>query len=182
MEAGILFGDPAIALLLYVSSVDVFTFAIVGVSLFARIVSRFDGKNKWIDRGAFTVCLLSMSLVVGFCLPESWHVQRMMLDELSFLAREKRWDAIVDKYRGKQIHDYVSLNYLNMSLAQKGELADRMFTFDQKGTKSLCADWNQTFYMDRLLAMSISLLAMYPYPRALRWTDLRNPNVREVPV
>ena len=69
-----------------------------------------------------------------------------------------------------------------MSLAQKGELADRMFTFDQKGTKSLCADWNQTFYMDRLLAMSISLLAMYPYPRALRWTDLRNPNVREVPV
>ena len=129
-----------------------FTFAIVGVSLFARIVSRFDGKNKWIDRGAFTVCLLSMSLVVGFCLPESWHVQRMMLDELSFLAREKRWDAIVDKYRGKQIHDYVSLNYLNMSLAQKGELADRMFTFDQKGTKSLCADWNQTFYMDRLLS------------------------------
>ncbi len=120
-----------------------FTFAIVGVSLFARIVLRFDGKNKWIDRGAFAVCLLSMSLVVGFCLPESWHVQRMMLDELSFLAREKRWDTIVDKYRGKQIHDYVSLNYLNMSLAQKGELADRMFTFDQKGTKSLCADWNQ---------------------------------------
>ena len=39
-----------------------------------------------------------------------------------------------------------------MSLAHKGELADRMFTFDQKGTKSLCADWNQTFYMDRLLS------------------------------
>lgn len=124
-----------------------FTFAIVGVSLFARVVSRFDGK-----KGAFAVCLLSMSLVVGFCLPESWHVQRMMLDELSFLAREKRWDAIVDKYRGKQIHDYVSLNYLNMSLAQKGELAERMFAFDQKGTRSLCADWNQTFYMDRLLS------------------------------
>lgn len=124
-----------------------FTIAIAGVSLFARVVSRFDGK-----KGAFAVCLLSMSLVVGFCLPESWHVQRMMLDELSFLARENRWEAIIDKSRGKSIHNYVSLNYLNMALAKEGVLADRMFAFDQKGTKSLCADWNQTFYMDRLLS------------------------------
>lgn len=33
------------------------------------------------------------------CLPEPWHAQRMMLDELSFLARERQWDAIIDKYR-----------------------------------------------------------------------------------
>lgn len=129
-----------------------FTLAIVGVLLLVYAVSRVDENNRRIHRGVFVVCILSLLVSIGFCLPESWHAQRMMLDELSFLAREKRWDAIVDKYRGKPIHDYVSLNYLNLSLAQRGELAERMFTFDQKGTKSLCTDWNQTFYMDRLLS------------------------------
>ena len=41
-----------------------------------------------------------------------------------------------DKYRGKQIYNYVSLNYLNMSLAHKGELADRMFTSIRKERKA----------------------------------------------
>ena len=129
-----------------------FTLSIVGVALFARFVPVIGEKSKWMDRVALVVCLITALVSIRFCLPEPWHAQRMMLDELSFLARERQWDAIIDKYRGKQIYNYVSLNYLNMSLAHKGELADRMFTFDQKGTKSLCADWNQTFYMDRLLS------------------------------
>ena len=129
-----------------------FTLSIVGVALFARFVPVIGEKSKWMDRVALVVCLITVLVSIRFCLPEPWHAQRMMLDELSFLARERQWDAIIDKYRGKQIYNYVSLNYLNMSLAHKGELADRMFTFDQKGTKSLCADWNQTFYMDRLLS------------------------------
>ena len=129
-----------------------FTLSIVGVALFARFVPVIGEKSKWMDRVALVVCLITALVSIRFCLPEPWHAQRMMLDELSFLARERQWDAIIDKYRGKQIYNYASLNYLNMSLAHKGELADRMFTFDQKGTKSLCADWNQTFYMDRLLS------------------------------
>ena len=100
-----------------------FTLSIVGVALFARFVPVIGEKSKWMDRVALVVCLITALVSIRFCLPEPWHAQRMMLDELSFLARERQWDAIIDKYRGKQIYNYVSLNYLNMSLAHKGELA-----------------------------------------------------------
>lgn len=68
-----------------------------------------------------------------------------------------------------------------MSLAHKGELADRMFTFDQKGTKSLCADWNQTFYMDRLLSDVHFLVGDVSLSESFAWTVLRKPNVKGVP-
>lgn len=129
-----------------------FTFLVAGVGLLARFLPVIGQRNRWIDRGILAACLIMILVSVRFCQPEPWHAQRMMLDELSFLAREGQWNAIINKYRGKPIHNYVSLNYLNLSLAQKGELADRMFAFDQKGTKSLRADWNQTFSMDRLLS------------------------------
>ncbi|WP_297903290.1 DUF6057 family protein [uncultured Parabacteroides sp.] len=129
-----------------------FTLLVAGVGLLAFGLLVISKEHRWLDRGIFVFCLITMLVSLRFCLPEPWHAQRMMLDELSFLARERQWDAIINKYRGKSIHNYASLNYLNMALAQKGELADRMFAFDQKGVKSLRADWNQTFYMDRLLS------------------------------
>ena len=39
-----------------------------------------------------------------------------------------------------------------MALAQKGLLGDKLFYFDQKGPKSLLADWNHTFFMSKLLS------------------------------
>ena len=84
-------------------------------------------------------------------MPDSLDMQNRMTDELAYLAREKQWDTIINRYKGKPIQDYISLNYLNMSLAQKGVLAENMFAFDQKGAKSLVAPWNQSLYMDKLL-------------------------------
>lgn len=129
-----------------------FALGLAGVFLGARFLPVLARKGIWADRLMGAACVTVFSVSALSCVPGSWHAQRMMLDELSFLARERQWDVIIDKYRGKQIHNYASLNYLNLSLARKGELADRMFAFDQKGTKSLRADWNQTFYMDRLLS------------------------------
>ena len=45
---------------------------------------------------------------------------------------------IIDKYRGKQIYNYVSLNYLNMSLAHKGELADGCLLSIRRNEKLMC--------------------------------------------
>ena len=84
---------------------DFFTLSIVGVALFARFVPVIGEKSKWMDRVALVVCLITALVSIRFCLPEPWHAQRMMLDELSFLARERQWDAIIDKYRGKQIYN-----------------------------------------------------------------------------
>ena len=63
-----------------------FTLSIVGVALFARFVPVIGEKSKWMDRVALVVCLITVLVSIRFCLPEPWHAQRMMLDELSFLA------------------------------------------------------------------------------------------------
>ena len=95
MDAGSLSGDTAITSLLYVSCMDFFTLSIVGVALFARFVPVIGEKSKWMDRVALVVCLITALVSIRFCLPEPWHAQRMMLDELSFLARERQWDALL---------------------------------------------------------------------------------------
>lgn len=84
-------------------------------------------------------------------MPDNTDKQNRMLNELSFLSDEEQWDAIINKYKNRNINDYISLNYLNMALAKKGMLAENMFAFDQKGPKSLVAPWNRTLYMDNLL-------------------------------
>ena len=107
--------------------------------LFARFVPVIGEKSKWMDRVALVVCLITVLVSIRFCLPEPWHAQRMMLDELSFLARERQWDAIIDKYRGKQIYNYVSLNYLNMSLAHKGRIGRPDVYFrSERNEKLMC--------------------------------------------
>lgn len=72
-----------------------FTLSIVGVALFARFVPVIGEKSKWMDRVALVVCLITALVSIRFCLPEPWHAQRMMLDELSFLARERQWTLLL---------------------------------------------------------------------------------------
>ena len=130
----------------------IFSLLLITVLILARLLPVWERESRWRKQLLFLLCSAALLLSAAFCRPEPWQAQRMMQDELAFLAREGQWDAIIRKHVHQPIHNYVSLNYLNMSLARKGELAERMFAFDQKGVKSLYADWNQTFYMDRLLS------------------------------
>ena len=61
------------------------------------------------------------------------------------------WDEIIRHCHGP-IKNYLYLTYLNRALAEKGELADRMFAFDQHGPQGLLASWNKTFTVSTLLS------------------------------
>ena len=74
------------------------------------------------------------------------------MNELSVWEQRDDWDTIIREHPEKEVTDYVSLNYLNMALAQKGALGDRLFHYDQKGPQSLLASWDRTYYMSRLLS------------------------------
>lgn len=100
---------------------------------------------------ASVLCFGALFFTLSCNMPDNTDKQNRMLNELSFLSDEEQWDAIINKYKNRNINDYISLNYLNMALAKKGMLAENMFTFDQKGPKSLVAPWNRTLYMDNLL-------------------------------
>lgn len=100
---------------------------------------------------ASVLCFGALFFTLSCNMPDNTDKQNRMLNELSFLSDEEQWDAIINKYKNRNINDYISLNYLNMALAKKGMLAENMFAFDQKGPKSLVAPWNRTLYMDNLL-------------------------------
>ena len=74
------------------------------------------------------------------------------MNELSVWEQRNDWDTIIREHPEKEETDYVSLNYLNMALAQKGLLGDRLFRYDQKGPQSLLASWDRTYYMSCLLS------------------------------
>lgn len=88
----------------------------------------------------------------AFCLPGTYEVRNNRMNELSVLGQREDWDALIREYSEKGTADYVSLNYLNMALAQKGVLGDRLFHYDQKGPQSLLASWDRTYYMSVLLS------------------------------
>lgn len=128
-----------------------FSVLLLGVLLVAYLFRRLALRSRRVEWG---LALLSLCGAVAFgkyCLPDRWDIQNRMLDELSYLARERQWQTIIHRYEGREIQDYVSLNYLNMALAQEGKLADSMFAFDQRGTKSLVAPWNQSLFMTKML-------------------------------
>lgn len=70
---------------------------------------------------------------------------------MDYYARSGQWDEIIRHCHGP-IKNYLYLTYLNRALAEKGELADRMFAFDQHGPQGLLASWNKTFTVSTLLS------------------------------
>ena len=42
--------------------------------------------------------------------------------------------------------------FLNLALSQKGELADRLFSFDQRGPQGIMVGWNKTEQISSLLS------------------------------
>ena len=93
--------------------------------------------------GSLLVVLFCFS---AFCLPGPYEVRNNRMNELSVWEQRNDWDTIIREHPEKEVTDYVSLNYLNMALAQKGALGDRLFHYDQKGPQSLLASWDRTYY------------------------------------
>jgi hypothetical protein len=71
--------------------------------------------------------------------------------KIDYLARNEQWDAIIDESKGK-ITNTLLLCHLNMALANKNQLAEKMFHFDQKGIDGLLINWDHTLQTACLLS------------------------------
>lgn len=91
-------------------------------------------------------------IYTGYCLPNAYDVQNRMTDQLSYLSRRQLWDPIIQMHSGKKLPGFVNRNYLNMALAQKGMLGNKLFSFDQQGPLGLLSPYNGTYYMSTLLS------------------------------
>lgn len=73
------------------------------------------------------------------------------MKELDYYSRTKQWDRVIEKCKGP-LTNYAYLCTLNRALAEKGELAERMFAFDQRGVEGLILNWDKSAAMSTLLS------------------------------
>ena len=71
--------------------------------------------------------------------------------EMEYYYRTQQWDSIIDMNKGK-ISNYLYACMLNVALAEKGELADKMFNYTQLGEQGLFVPWNRTHAISMLLS------------------------------
>jgi len=71
--------------------------------------------------------------------------------ELDYYMRTEQWDKIIERCDG-DIRNYLYKCCLNVALAEKGELADRMFSFNQQGVQSLYIPWARMSNVSSLLS------------------------------
>ncbi len=111
-------------------------------------------KRKLGGRSRVAVVFLQLCALLAYTL---WGVatygdgKAAKVKELDYYARTEQWGKIVDACRGR-LTNYLNMCYLNLALAQRGELADGMFGFDQRGPQGLMVGWNKTDHVSSLLS------------------------------
>jgi len=71
--------------------------------------------------------------------------------ELDYYMRTEQWDKIIERCNG-DIKNYLYKCCLNVALAEKGELAERMFSFNQQGVQGIYVPWSRISYISALLS------------------------------
>jgi hypothetical protein len=91
--------------------------------------------------------IISQMLVGALCLYFGSHLllfnDDLQLKQMTYLAQQKEWNKLLSaKIDDKNV--YLKLNLINYSLANKGDLSNSLFKYDQKGVKGLVGEWNST--------------------------------------
>ena len=120
----------------------------------ARFLSKVDIKKKVL---ALTVYFLGW-IVPSVALVQYGSIFRNQsnidLWRLNHYAYTENWDAILQFLQGKPMNNYLFMNYVNMALAQKGELGNWAFNYSPKGMNALLVNANSTGSI-RMLASDI---------------------------
>lgn len=107
--------------------------------------------------------LAGIVCLVGWILPSAVLVQygstfrnqsNIDLWRLNHYAYTEDWDAILQFLQGKPMNNYLYMNYVNMALAQKGELGNLAFNYAPRGMNALLVNANSTGSV-RMLASDI---------------------------
>lgn len=99
-------------------------------------------KNLWLQ--IFLVLALTAILPFSYSSLAERHQDKGMysLQRVIHYADTEQWDEIIN--RGYELtNNYITLNYLNLALSEKGQLLDKLFIFDQKGGQSVFMDYQQ---------------------------------------
>ncbi|WP_455639793.1 DUF6057 family protein [Parabacteroides sp.] len=95
--------------------------------------------------------VILLFLLCWWGIPEYGDNKSAKVKELDYYTRTGQWDTILEESKGS-LTNYLNICFLNLALAHKGELADKAFSFDQRGPLGLMVNWNRTEQISILLS------------------------------
>ena len=102
--------------------------AVVALTLLARLTHR-----RWM----WACEALALLLLAAWPMRQAYNKDKYSLIELDYLVRNQQWDRIIQSATQYQVPTPFSSVCVNLALAQKRQLADRMFDFYQNGPDAL---------------------------------------------
>ena len=120
------------------------------VAFFIRNKNSLSGK-KWRAGISCIVQLAMIGAVLWWGMPKYSDAKTLKLKKLDYFARTEQWDKTIEECKGK-LTNFLYMCHLNMALANKGELSDKMFNFDQRGPQGLLVQWNKSENISCLLS------------------------------
>lgn len=112
------------------------------VAFFIRNKNSLSGK-KWRAGISCIVQLAMIGAVLWWGMPKYSDAKTLKLKKLDYFARTEQWDKTIEECKGK-LTNFLYMCHLNMALANKGELSDKMFNFDQRGPQGSLVQWNKS--------------------------------------
>lgn len=109
------------------------------------------GKKKW---QAGISCVTQSALIavlLWWGVPKYDDAKTLRLKKLDYFARTEQWDKTIEECQGK-LTNLLYMCHLNLALANKGTLSDKMFHFDQRGPQGLLVQWNKSENISCLLS------------------------------
>lgn len=119
--------------------------------LFVYLQNKIQVTNKRLVKGAYIAQFVILLALLMWGIPKYGDFKSLRIKSLDYFARTEQWDEIIASSKGK-ITNLLYLSHLNMALANKGMLADRMFFFDQKNPQGLLVSWNKSENISCLLS------------------------------
>lgn len=112
------------------------------IAFFVRNKNSLSGKKLF--AGISCIAQLAMiAAVLWWGMPKYSDAKTLKLKKLDYFARTEQWDKTIEESKGK-LTNFLYMCHLNMALANKGELSDKMFNFDQRGPQGLLVQWNKS--------------------------------------
>lgn len=113
------------------------------VSAFSPFKNNYKGWKLYLGQGVQVVAVL---LIAHLSITKLMDKAALKFQRLDYYAREENWDQLIS-YMGndpKASNNLLYLAYINIAFIEKGELADKAFSFHQKGIEGLLLPWNKT--------------------------------------
>jgi hypothetical protein len=121
---------------------------LIVITTFLRSKKTWSGKKRKVG---VLLQALSVGLILFFGIKTYGNLRSLKYKEMEYYCRTKQFDKIIKMNEGR-VSNYLYLCMLNLSLAEKGKLADHLFHFDQKGLQSLFIQMNNTQMSAMLLS------------------------------